>query len=197
MKVPCKYVYAEEFSEGLALVFEYAEDIKAYHSHYINGDGKIVIDLASLNEASKFDMWGTFEFEKGLFSFNDGLAPFVNDENKWGFIDKDGNLVIPCEFDLVGKFSENLAFATIFGKMTGYINKDGSWQITLADERFVNLFDICNCIYSGQPFANGVAVMTVIDRTQICDYYETILINKSGEIIFEKANQIGTFTDTE
>lgn len=197
IKIPYKYLYVEEFSEGLALVFENNSDLDKVYTQYINSNGEIIINLSELDEACKFDMWGTFEYEKGFFSFNDGMAPFLNSENKWGFIDLDGNIAIPCQFDFVGKFSENKAYAIIFGEMTGYIGKDGSWQVTLADKRFQNLYNICDCIYVGRPFNNGVAVMTVVERTMECDVYETILIDKTGKIIYEKANQIGKFTDAD
>ena len=31
--------------------------------------------------------------------FSEGYAPVAEAENKWGLIDKDGNSVIPCEWD--------------------------------------------------------------------------------------------------
>jgi len=197
VKIEYKYIYAEEFCEGLALVFEDFGNLNKTHSHYINSEGKIIIDLQAIAEAQKFDMWGTFEYEKGKFNFNDGLACFVNAENKWGFIDKNGEFAIPCQYDEVGIFSENVAYAIMYGSMTGYIGKDGSWAVTIDDKRFVKLYNICNCIYFGEPFKNGVAVMNVVDRTQSCDNYETILINKAGKIIFEKAGQIGNFKNAE
>jgi len=195
--IPYKFIYAEEFSEGLALVFEECSDLKKAHSHYIDSKGNVIIDLTNSEEGSKFDMWGTFEYEKGKFNFYDGMACFVNSENKWGFINKEGEFAIPCQYDEAGIFSESVAYAVINGKMTGYIAKDGSWAVALDDKRFLKLYDECNCIYSGQPFSNGVAVMSVVGRTQECTNYETILINKNGEIIYQKANSIGNFKDAD
>jgi hypothetical protein len=49
------------------------------------------------------------------FPFHEGLAAVYSaDKNKWGFIDRSGDLVIPLEFDGVGEFSEGLAWVTKF-----------------------------------------------------------------------------------
>jgi len=189
LKIQFKYFYAENFSEGLAFVFEVADDYSVLHSHYINAKGESVIDLKDMKELQKFDMWGTYMFENGKFSFNEDLAPFVDSQKKWGFIDKSGKIVIPCQYDEVGKFSDGLAYAIIYGKMTGYIGKDGAWKIELTEERFDNQY----CFYRGEPFANGIAKMYNVDKTKYCESYETILIDKTGKIIYENANNIGTF----
>lgn len=39
--------------------------------------------------------------------FFEGLAG-VSHEEKWGFIDSDGNEVIPCEYDEVGVFNQGI-----------------------------------------------------------------------------------------
>jgi len=193
LKIPYKYFYAENFSEGLAFVFENSSEYSQLHSHYINTKGEIVIDLKDMKELQKFDMWGTYMFDKQKFDFNEDLAPFEDSQKKWGFIDKTGKIVIPCQYDEVGKFSEDLAYAIIHGRMTGYIGKDGAWKIELIDDRFDNQY----CFYRGEPFENGIAKMYNVDKTKYCEEYETILINKSGEIIFENANNIGTFINID
>lgn len=66
--------------------------------------------------------------------FSEGLAAFEEDK-KWGFIDKDGNIIIEPKFGYTSKFSEGLApFTTInkdgFGNW-GYIDKTGEVVIPM------------------------------------------------------------------
>jgi len=54
--------------------------------------------------------------KEGLISFQKG--------EKHGFIDKEGNEIIPCIYDSVEEFSDGLAKIKLDGKL-GYINKEG------------------------------------------------------------------------
>jgi len=188
--IPFKYFFAENFSEGMAYVFETGNNYSCLKAFYINAKGEKVIDLKNIQEAEKFDMWGSFLFDKGKFNFNQGLAPIIDKKNKWGFIDKTGKLVIPCQYDEVGYFSEDLCYAVMYGKMTGYITKDGAWKIELEDEKFENTA----CFYRGEPFKNGLAKLSSVDKTGICDTYESIIIDKTGKIIVQNAKNIGSFS---
>jgi hypothetical protein len=47
---------------------------------------------------------------------------------KWGYIDRNGKLAIPTQFDFAQSFSEGTAAVLAEGKY-GYINKRGSWSI--------------------------------------------------------------------
>jgi len=44
--------------------------------------------------------------------------------DKWGFCDRNGEIVIPCKYDHVGFFSEGLACVKLNGKW-GFIDKEG------------------------------------------------------------------------
>lgn len=55
--------------------------------------------------------------------FKEGLAPVLLDD-KWGFIDTNGNFVIPCQFDAALTFSEGLARVEQNSKC-GYVDKQG------------------------------------------------------------------------
>lgn len=56
------------------------------------------------------------------------LADYESPENKWGFIDKNGLLVIKAQFDDVGPFSEGMAAVNQKGKW-GYIDRSGELLI--------------------------------------------------------------------
>ncbi|MCX7941379.1 MAG: WG repeat-containing protein [Endomicrobia bacterium] len=52
------------------------------------------------------------------------LIPYCK-ENKWGYCDKNGNIVIDCKYDYADYFSEeDLARVELGGKL-GYIDKSG------------------------------------------------------------------------
>ena len=44
--------------------------------------------------------------------------------DKYGFIDKTGNEVVPCKYDIASDFREGLAIVEMNGKR-GYIDKTG------------------------------------------------------------------------
>ena len=144
--IPCKYDYAGNFREGLA-IFE-----KDDKWGYIDKKGREVIPC-------KYDR--TFNFSEGLAivekddksgfidkegrevipcmydaagSFSEGLA-YVEKDDKWGFIDKEGREVIPCMYDAAGSFSEGLAYVKKDDKW-GYIDKTGREIIPFIYESF-------------------------------------------------------------
>ena len=63
----------------------------------------------------------------GISSFSDGLVG-VRKNDKWGFIDTLGRLIIPYQFDLINPFMEGVAAVSINEKM-GFIDKKGNWVI--------------------------------------------------------------------
>jgi hypothetical protein len=56
--------------------------------------------------------------------FNEGLAPF-SDKHKWGYIDREGIIIIEAQFDQVLGFSEGLACVKMKSKW-GFINREGA-----------------------------------------------------------------------
>jgi len=66
------------------------------------------------------DFSGGFDFSEGLSKFYDRKSSKI----RYGFIDEDGNIVIPAIYDDVSKFSEGLVSVQKDGKY-GYINKQG------------------------------------------------------------------------
>ena len=100
--IPCKYNYANSFSEGLAVV-----DLNGKRG-FIDKTGREVIPC-------KYDY---------AYSFSEGFA-CVKFKGKWGFIDKTGREVISCKYDLAFSFSDSLA-CVIFNGKRGYIDKFGN-----------------------------------------------------------------------
>ncbi len=102
----------------------------SYRLSFIDKNGSVIID------ASDYQAVG---------SFSDGLAPvqFVN--KGWGYIDKNGGVIIRPQFEKALTFSEGLAGVQI-GGMWGFIDKNAVVVIEPQYE-FVN------------PFSEGIAVV--------------------------------------
>lgn len=101
--IPCKYDYAYNFNEGLAI---------------IRLDGK----LGLVNEKGEEFILPKYN---NMYNFNNGLAPVLAN-GKWGFVNDKGEEVIPCIYDtsLGFLFNHNLASVMLNGKY-GFIDKTG------------------------------------------------------------------------
>jgi hypothetical protein len=94
----------------------------------------------------------------------------VEQDNKWGYIDKTGRLIIPCKFDSAGDFSEGLAAVEIKEK-TGYIDETGKFVI---QPRFL----------SGFSFSDGLAVVVIRHfKKDKLHMHQYAYIDKSGKIV--------------
>lgn len=89
--IPCQYLYADNFHDGLAQV-EVREDGKS---------DCFFIDKSGRRAGPGMDCWSDV-------LFSEGLAKTCQD-GKCGFMDKTGNVVIPCIYDHTGDFHEGLA----------------------------------------------------------------------------------------
>ena len=147
-----QFDWAYEFSEGRG------EVAIGHKSGFINQSGKVVIPL-------KYDM---------VWPFRDGLARVRNDfpsgtvmtlegeqpnyRYQYGFVDRDGNEVIPLQFEEAGYFSEGYAMVVPANfKLFGIIDKLG---------RFVHVPEF----EAAGEFHEGLAVACV---KQKCGYVDT------------------------
>ncbi len=130
------------FHDGLAVV------IHKKKKGAINTKGEVVIQpkydvllpfskgysVARLgNEYLVLDKKGTEQkidvIVKRISKFTNGLAPFLSDNGKYGFINTEGKVVIEPQFIGVGHFTGDLAWARNEEKKIGYINKKGEWVV--------------------------------------------------------------------
>ena len=95
--------------------------------------------------------------------YKEGLAPVMNDEEFWGFVDETGKLVIPCRYRQVGSFSEGLAYVSEDYQFYGYIDKTGRLVIPMDFKEAGN-------------FENGKADVTT-------ETNKAAVIDKTGKII--------------
>ncbi len=125
--VPCIYDAAETFEDGVARVTE------GNNCGYIDIDGMEIVPVEydhvtkfhdDLTRAYKDDKWVCYDktgrqlisepldynaLRDGKFTlYSEGLLA-VSSENKWGFVNEAGIVVIPLEYDMVNDFSEKYA----------------------------------------------------------------------------------------
>jgi len=152
LKIPYKFTgFSAYFSEGLAAVcLEYFFGKGLCRILYIDKSGDIVLEIKP--KTNEF-------FDLG--DFRNGLARVCSKSGKCGYINKNGEMVIPQQYDYAGDFSEGLAAFKKDGKY-GYIDTNNS---VIISAQFDNALE----------FSEGIAP---IKRGQLYGY-----INKSGRTV--------------
>ena len=122
--LPCRFVSAGKFSQGLAYT-KIADREDGSDYAYINPEGEIVFTV-STNGISTFTEDGVaYCYERNgamkaintsgqyisnlrCSNYTEGIAP-VQDENRlWGYMDLNGNIIIPCEYTNLTYFANGL-----------------------------------------------------------------------------------------
>lgn len=170
------------FSEG------YAAIQKGGKYGFIDKNGKEVIPL-------KYD---------NAYPFSEGLAVVMLDD-KFGFVDVNGNMVIPCEYGSAASFSEGYAAVSKDEKFF-FIDKNGKQAFPTSYDCWLGSFhdgiasvnkfeegnimvgyidakgnEIAPCIYSGNDFSEGLAV---IQKDGIFGF-----VDKKGNSTFDLQNE--------
>ncbi|MEM7101906.1 MAG: WG repeat-containing protein [Bacteroidota bacterium] len=196
--VPFDYDLAFNFSEGKAVVFVCPEDedndyreinelSDACKKQVINKSGQVVLNVSK----TYFHAWGTNPHGTPI-AYHEGLLRVMHFKTgKMGFIDSNGKLVIPCEYDYVDNFSEGLAFVTNLkntymdnpgGNIVGYIDAKNQLRIKLP----AHLADLPNgCYFQGTSFESGKARMIITENDGDCANWGYLEIDHKGEIIKE------------
>lgn len=92
------------------------------------------------------------------YNFSNGLAPVMNKDELWGYVDTTGKEVIPCQYEWADSFGEyDLASVEDVDGKWGLIRKDGSYYIEPS-------------LPSIQPFACGYAKVRLKkgQKVEIC-----------------------------
>jgi len=107
--------------------------------------------------------------------YSEGLAAAALD-NRWGFVDPQGDWVINPQFEAVTGFSAGLAAVTVGGRV-GYVDRAGRFAINPQYK-------------SGDPFTDNLAVVRSPDDM-------SAVIDKAGTVVvpFGTYAHIGTFRD--
>lgn len=110
--IPCQWLYAEDFSEGLARIHKWYSN-EDNHQGFIDKTGDTIIPC----------QW---KFAK---PFSEGLAAVMNDNDMWGFINKKGHVIIPCNWNGAQSFHDGLAVIKDINRSCGFIDKRGDLVI--------------------------------------------------------------------
>lgn len=107
--IPVSYDSISPFRDGMALVMNKVGDQLKIEGVMSDGD----YELMPVSE--------TVYATRYMF-FSEGKMP-VKGEGGWGYLDTDGNVVIPCQFQIAYPFSEGFASVKIDNK-TYYVNRN-------------------------------------------------------------------------
>ena len=177
MTIEAKDLKLKPFSEGLAPVR------KDKMWGYLDESGKMKI-AAQYDDASYFDN-GHAVVRQGdtymvidsegntvtppapvlkMKDIHSGMIPFYTAEKKEGFVNTKGEIAIAAQYDRVGYFNGDLAWARNNNDKIGYLNKAGAWVIEPQ-------FDAVKDFPEGEPLA----------RVKLNDNWT--YVNRSGEIV--------------
>lgn len=106
--IPAQYDHASNFRSGLAKVYNAPDD------YYINPQGKTVYPPL-------FDEW--------LYDPGDGTCIAFKKDDKYGFADSTGRIIIQPQYRMAYSFSEGLAYVEDIQGGTGFINMNGEYVI--------------------------------------------------------------------
>ena len=107
-----------------------------YEYVHITGGDRINLTRRFEEQEALVDLKGEWVVKFGRFNRIDELSEnrmAVKDGHKWGFIDRDGKVVIPLKYNRTHTFSDGLAVVRI-GKNHGCIDTDGNTVIPLMYE---------------------------------------------------------------
>ncbi len=182
--VPLIYEDIGEFHEGRACV------VKDGKMGFVDETGAVVIPLAYTYKSEErpwTDIADTYV--ELLPFFSEGLVALWGSEghgDRYGYIDRDGNEVIPFEYDYAAPFSEGLAYVSKGASVWYETNADGKFgYIDKAGRVVVQLqYD---CDYAGHGtlydwfFVDGYAPVSRKGATQWDMVYG--LVDRTGKVV--------------
>ena len=143
------------FSDGLLPCWSYSTQ-----EDYFSGKNQAIFYIDTAGQTA-FTLQG--EKYSSFWSFSEGLAGVRSKENgKIGYIDKLGNLVIPCEYSSHSGFTDGLSAVSKNGKY-GYINKKNETVIP---------FEYDNAYGAG----DGLASVVKDGKCGLVDYNNNVVV---------------------
>jgi|GEM_PF-3782075 hypothetical protein len=164
---------ASNFSEGRAMVTFSGPAGQEQHG-FIDTTGRLLFDLHALapSPTTRDTYLSAYNFSEGLAEVSVHVYPKEGDfERRSGYIDREGQIVIPLQWESAGPFCEGIA--TVYRQRKyGYIDKSGAPVTPIRWD------------YAGR-FDNDLApVLERIDRTARA---RLSYVNRDGVVIWSKA----------
>lgn len=114
------------------------------------------IEIFDTSKTILIDNDGIVKNSKELFENNKLFG--IEKKKKWGFENKEGEIIVPCEYELITEFNE-AGFAGV--------KKDGKWGIIDETGKFA-----CECVFqfgdTTKPEVLGRYYKTYKDNNEIC-----------------------------
>lgn len=177
-----KFDEARDFSNGFAVV------VSDFKQSYINSDGKIV---AKAEADSVYDFFenglaavgGKFIDKNGKIAikrsfannggFSEGLAPVMEENGNWGYINEKGNFIIKPKFRYAYEFSNGLPAVQMENMKYGLIDKRGNFVVKPKFDYIENFGENGLAIYGTGEIVFGECIG------------DKGFINKNGEIVIK------------
>ena len=179
--IPCSWKFADDFSKGTALVEDYSGNC-----FVIDKSGNVIEEYKRVNSSENLvaeqtednnDAYNNSDTKEwyDIYPYKEGLARVVDFNDKYGFIDEQGNIAIPCEWKYADDFHDGLAYVANAEGDHGYIDKSGKEVVPCRWEKITS-------------FNKGLA--------KVKRYGNWGLIDKNGnEIISCEWNKIISYND--
>lgn len=183
--IPCEYDFCTHFLDGFAFVYRMNE-------------------IACLID-KKGDIHNLPENQKDPRRFKEDFSVVYNSEKGYGFVNKMGDEVIPCQFDFARNFSDGLACVELNNRY-GFIDKTGKIIIPCiykgafdfsegfayvmnsnGDSGYINKTGKMVIKGEGYDFSEGLAAIIKVSGTEFID--------KSGNVVFSTPFRCRSFSD--
>ena len=135
--IPCRLEFAGDFYQGFAWALDSCNSGTCLaHLQFIKKEGGDVTSFVYKDENYwtyymyyDFGRYRAIDFDEGIF--HEGLAVVMNEDLKYGYINRLGKLIIPCRWKNAKDFSEGLAGVQKGGwsETWGFIDKTGKLVI--------------------------------------------------------------------
>ena len=150
--IPIKFKSALDFADGLAMAWNEEDYADGYID--VTGAWKLRLEPGIRAVGNFHDGLALAQLESYVKYDKDGIGQFIEQDQKFGFIDKSGKWSIAPKWDIAHRFSEGLAMVGVFDAnrniaKLGYLDTAGKFQIKLTN-KFTN----------GLEFSEGLAAVT-------------------------------------
>lgn len=168
VKIACKYDKVTEFNSGSA-----AAQIR---------DDFFVLDQTGREYPVNLDRIDNMKH------FSVGLAPVYTVDDRAGFVDGYGNVVIEPQYESVGYFSGGVAWARTFDKLIGFINRQGEWIISPQFDKakdFSPNDGLARVELNGRwGYVNEYGEMMYVENTEIIGtFFEGLCKGRKGDLV--------------
>ncbi len=168
VKIECKYDKVTEFNGGYA-----AAEVRGNF---------VVLDQIGTEYPVNVDRVDNVKH------FSEGLAPVYTVDNRAGFIDTYGNVVVEPQYESVGYFSGGFAWVKTFDKRIGFINRQGEVviqpQFTKAND-FSPHDGLARVELDGRwGYVNEYGEMMYVDDSEIIGtFYEGLCKGRKDDLV--------------